>query len=136
MNYAEREIVNMIRIYTSSEKLDVDGSHCLNRSVIEVSNDPTHVISFPECSYDVPTHPYELMSSFKSYVYNMLQSNQDLWVITYSSLVFDIIRLCAKQLNSNDAIQLYDFKDGKFVVVTCIDDKGRMYGTALGIFNL
>ena len=31
MNYAEKEIVNMIRIYTSSEKLDVDGSHSLNR---------------------------------------------------------------------------------------------------------
>lgn len=125
----------MIKVYTSSAVLDETRSTELGRMVIEESKDSTHVISFPECSYYHPTHPYELMRSFKSYVYKMMETNQDLWIVTYSTLVFDIIRLCAKKLNLDNAVELYDFKDNEFAFVTSIDDKGRMRNTASGIFD-
>ena len=132
----------MIRIYTSSSVLDSDESDKLCRRVIEESKDPTHVISFPECTYHNPTHPYELMSSFKSYIYKMMKTNQemrtnqDLWVVTYSTLVCDIIRLCAKELNLSDAVEIYDFtKDERIVRVTSVDANGRMYNTVKGLFD-
>lgn len=82
------------------------------------------------------------MSSFKSYVYKMMKTNQemrtnqDLWVVTYSTLVCDIIRLCAKELNLNDAVEIYDFtKDERIVRVTSVDANGRMYNTVKGLFD-
>lgn len=95
------------------------------------------VLEFPEMSTTVsgwcyPTPPMELRSNFYSFIKKQLELNNDYIVITFSTLVCDLIRLAAKNLKLRDAVEIYD---EKLRFITSVNEKGRLYKVVPGLFD-
>lgn len=128
----------MIKIYT------VVGVNPKNHEVYQfiekvhdLSEYDSKVLEFPEISTTVsgwsyPTHPMELRSNFYSFIKKQLELGNDYIVITFSTLVFDIIRLASKDLNLKDHIQVFD---ERMNLVTSIGERGSMYNPVKGLFD-
>lgn len=95
------------------------------------------VLEFPEISITVsgwsyPTPPMELRSNFYSFIKKQLELNNDYIVITFSTLVCDLIRLAAKNLKLRDTVEIYD-QNLRFI--TSVNEKGRLYKVVPGLFD-
>ena len=84
--------------------------------------------------WSYPTSPLEIMGTFYDRIYNHMnkQYYDDLYVITLSTLVFDTIRLAAKNLKLRDAVEIYD---EKLRFITSVNEKGRLYKVLPGLFD-
>lgn len=95
------------------------------------------VLEFPELSITIsgwpyPTPPMELRSNFYSFIKKQLELGNDYIVITFSTLVCDLIRLAAKNLNLCGAVEIYD---EKLHFITSVNAKGLLYKTMPGLFD-
>ena len=128
----------MIKIYTfmhSNPK-----SYEIFDFVDKVSNmtsDPSMMLIFPEISttasgWPYPTPPTELRSSFYKFLKEQIETNHDYVVITFSTLVFDSIRLVSADLDVRDVVQVYD---EKFNLITAVGEHGRCYNWIPGMFD-
>lgn len=95
------------------------------------------VLEFPEISTTVSgwsyaTPPMELRSNFYSFIKKQLELGNNFMVITFSTLVCDLIRLAAKNLKLGDVVEIYD-ESLRFV--TAVNEDGRMYKVLPGLFD-
>lgn len=105
--------------------------------VHDLSKYDSKVLEFPEISITVsgwsyPTPPMELRSNFYSFIKKQLELGNDYMVITFSTLVCDLIRLAAKNLNLCDAVEIYD---EKLHFITSVNAKGLLYNAMPGSFD-
>lgn len=128
----------MIKIYTwvNGNPKNYEVYDFINRVEDEL-DDSSKLLEFPEISttaigWNYPTPPMELRSNFYSFIKKQLENNTDYTVITFSTLVFDIIRLASKDLNLKDHIQVFD---ERMNIVTSVGEKGRLYNAVPGLFN-
>lgn len=128
----------MIKVYTwvNGNPKNYEVHDFINRVEDEL-DDISKLLEFPEISttaigWSYPTSPMELRSSFYDFIKKQLENNTDYVVITFSTLVFDIIRLASKDLNLKDHIQVFD---ERMNLVTCIGERGNMYNPVKGLFD-
>lgn len=128
----------MIKVYTwvNGNPKNYEVHDFINRVEDEL-DDISKLLEFPEISttaigWSYPTPPMELRSSFYNFIKKQLEHGTDYVVITFSTLVFDIIRLASKDLNLKDRIQVFD---ERMNLVTSIGEPGRMYDTEPGLFD-
>ena len=130
----------MIKIYTciDTNMKNIEMLDFVDR-VKYASGDSSKVLEFPEISktmigWSYPTSPLEIMGTFYDRIYNHMnkQYYDDLYVITLSTLVFDTIRLAAKNLKLRDAVEIYD---EKLRFITSVNEKGRLYKVVPGLFD-
>ena len=105
--------------------------------VSDMTSNPSMMLVFPEISttlsgWSYPTPPSELRSRFYKFIKQQLEQNHDYAVITFSTLVFDIIRLASKDLNIGDSIEVYD---ERFNLITSVDNRGRCHNWVPGMFD-
>lgn len=128
----------MVKIYTW-----VHGnpkSHQINDLMEKIDTEYNHTskfIEFPEVSttfsgWTYATPPVELMSTFYKFIKQQLENGTDYVVLTFSTLVCDVIRLASKDLNLEDQVEIYD---EKMVLVTSVGRRGRMYNPVKGLFD-
>lgn len=103
----------------------------------DLSKYDNRVLEFPEISITIsgwtyPTPPMELRSNFYSFIKKQLELGNDYIVITFSTLVCDLIRLAAKNLNLCGAVEIYD---EKLHFITSVNEKGLMYKAMPGLFD-
>lgn len=130
----------MIKIYTC---IDTNMENIEMLDFVDLvkyaSGDSSKVLEFPEISktmigWSYPTSPLKIMGTFYDRIYNHMnkQYYDDLYVITLSTLVFDTIRLAAKNLKLRDAVEIYD---EKLRFITSVNEKGRLYKVVPGLFD-
>ena len=128
----------MVKIYTwvhGNSK-----SHQINDLIEKIGTEYNHTsnfIEFPEVSttfsgWTYATPPAELMSTFYKFIKQQLETGTDYVVLTFSTLVCDVIRLASKDLNLKDQVEIYD---EKMVLVTSVGGRGRMYNPVKGLFD-
>ena len=128
----------MITIYTMVGVNPKNHEVCqFIEKVHDLAEYDSKVLEFPEMSTTVsgwcyPTPPMELRSNFYSFIKKQLELNNDYIVITFSTLVCDLIRLAAKNLKLSDAVEIYD---EKLRFITCVNEKGRLYKVVPGLFD-
>lgn len=127
----------MIKVYTSVDAIDEQVVHKFMNQLDE--QERWMLLPFPETTtgrYGIPIHPEELMHSFRRFIHDILKSNKNLIVITYSTLIFDIIRLSAKDRKMKDVVEVYEMKnDGTLTRISSVDENGRMGIAPKGIFD-
>lgn len=128
----------MIKVYTwvNGNPKNYEVHDFINRVEDEL-DDISKLLEFPEIGttaigWSYPTPPMELRSSFYNFIKKQLEHDTDYVVITFSTLVFNIIRLASKDLNLKDHIQVFD---ERMNLVTSIGESGRMYDTEPGLFD-
>lgn len=119
----------MIKIYTciDTNLKNIEMLDLVDR-VNYTSGDSSKVLEFPEISntmigWSYPTSPLEITGAFYDRIQQHMDRQEDLYIITLSTLVFDTIRLAAKNLNLDNAIQVYD---ENLQLVVSIDNLGRL----------
>lgn len=128
----------MIKIYTSvGVNLKNHEVYQFVEKVYDLAGYDSKVLEFPEISTTVsgwsyPTPPMELRSNFYSFIKKQLELNNDYIVITFSTLVCDLIRLAAKNLKLRDAVEIYD-ETLRFI--TSVNEEGRRYKALPGLFD-
>ena len=128
----------MIKVYTwvNGNPKNYEIHDFINRVEDEL-NDISKLLEFPEISttaigWSYPTPPMELRSNFYSFIKKQLELNNDYIVITFSTLVCDLIRLAAKNLKLRDVVEIYD---EKLRFITSVNEKGRLYKVVPGLFD-
>ena len=128
----------MIKIYTLvGVNLKNHEVYQFVEKVHDLAEYDSKVLEFPEISTTVsgwsyPTPPMELRSNFYSFIKKQLELNNDYIVITFSTLVCDLIRLAAKNLKLGDAVEIYDEQLG---FVSAVNEEGRLYKALPGLFD-
>lgn len=128
----------MIKIYTMvGVNLKNHEVYQFIEKVHDLSEYDSKVLEFPEISTTVsgwsyPTPPMELRSNFYSFIKKQLELGNDYIVITFSTLVCDLIRLAAKNLKLRDAVEIYD---EKLHFITSVNEKGLLYKAIPGLFD-
>lgn len=128
----------MITIYTMVGVNPKNHEVCqFIEKVHDLAEYDSKVLEFPEMSTTVsgwcyPTPPMELRSNFYSFIKKQLELNDDYIVITFSTLVCDLIRLAAKNLKLRDAVEIYD---EKLRFITSVNEEGRLYKVVPGLFD-
>lgn len=120
----------MIKIYTciDTNLKNIEMLDFVDR-VKYTSGDSSKLLEFPEINktmigWSYPTSPLEIMCTFYDRIYNhMNKQHDDLYVITLSTLVFDTIRLAAKNLNRHNLVEVYD---QHLQLVAGLDNLGRL----------
>lgn len=128
----------MIKIYTLvGVNLKNHEVYQFVEKVYDLAEYDGKVLEFPEISTTVsgwsyPTPPMELRSNFYSFIKKQLELDNDYIVITFSTLVCDLIRLAAKNLKLRDSVEIYDEQLG---FVSAVNEEGRLYKTLPGLFD-
>ena len=128
----------MITIYTMVGVNPKNHEVCqFIEKVHDLAEYDSKVLEFPEMSTTVsgwcyPTPPMELRSNFYSFIKKQLELDNDYIVITFSTLVCDLIRLAAKNLKLRDAVEIYD---EKLRFITSVNEEGRLYKVVPGLFD-
>lgn len=84
------------------------------------------MLTFPEISttasgWSYPTPPLELRSNFFKFIKEQMKQGHDYIVITFSTIVFDLIRLAAHDLN----IHKYKISDKGTLVLENIFERSK-----------